>query len=200
MRRVGFGRHSYGSMRKRAPGPHVTVTEAQTLDEALEILRDKQHKRQRKSPSFKAQIASNNLRQRLKDITLPLGMKSDALVTRYRQPKSSIVRKREWSKQEVLEMTKTQTLVTVARITGVPGEQIRAWLYETGMWVHPSHHVLGILAERLAGQRARLKDLEENHPGREKGISNLRDKIQNSLEHIAKVKGKLSPAFRRGLP
>lgn len=117
-----------GSPRKRHAGPHMFVTEAQSLDEALAIIKSKQSKMKGpRKQNLAQQYAFAELQSKRKVVSL-----SDrATPGMYHRTKAAPVAKVRWEKEEVLRRHATGDfkLGELAHKAKVTKLQIIFWLW-----------------------------------------------------------------------
>jgi hypothetical protein len=116
---------------KRALGPHMLFTEAQTLDEALDIIKFKNKRKYVKSClTLQQEFNLNKGRQLFKSVTL-----SDRIILGLnpgrRQPKVKKLAVLPWTKERVVQVFnegwfKPQEL---AKMAGVSTSQIKRWIW-----------------------------------------------------------------------
>lgn len=117
-----------GSPSKRLPGLHLIVTEAQTLDEALDVLRHRQRRRsEHRPPSLKQQFARARSRTLFCPITL-----SDRVVSSKVRPQRRAVRVEPWSRERVIEAHRTGAFKIGELAKHAQVHPLQVWLWIKG--------------------------------------------------------------------
>jgi hypothetical protein len=165
----GDNRGRWGSASKRAAGPHMITTEAQTLDEVLDILKDKQ-RRKPSPPTLRQELGLSKLQRR--NVTLPMGGVKLTPIKLHQQNRgqTSVIGHQPWTEAEVVEAYRSgiDRIVDLGKLAKVPLNRVRAWLYKFGVWEIPEvvsleryQDMLKKQKERLAIRRAKSKDIQE---------------------------------------